>query len=61
MVVVTVTCTDRQGRRLATRRVEGWSFQETAAERLKIYEAFKAEYIDHAGVEPYIFTETNSV
>lgn len=59
-VRITITATDRMGRHLVERQVEGETFQRTFEERGRVYEEIIKEHSDHNGVKPFIFTSTTS-
>lgn len=55
---IEVIATDRNGHRLETAVVQGTSFKDTAEARKKVYDHLNRTHVDHAGIGPYIFTQT---
>lgn len=61
MIEVEITCTDRNGRRLATRTVRGVDYPATLADRVRISEELMRLHTDHRGVTPYVFRSIKSL
>jgi hypothetical protein len=55
---IDITATDRDGRILETRSVEGPSFHHTYEARGEVYDYFREAYRNYMGLPPYIFTNT---
>lgn len=58
-MVVTLTCTDRNGRRLDQIEVKGRTFHSTFKARGEVYQRWIEQHSDAVG-RPYIFSSTNN-
>ncbi|MDE2426303.1 MAG: hypothetical protein KGO96_10405 [Elusimicrobia bacterium] len=59
--IITMTCTDRNGHRLAQKILRyplGTLFRNTVEDRLRVNEEMMREHTDAGGLSPYVFTET---
>jgi hypothetical protein len=54
-IIVEITCTDRNGHRLATKTIHGVNFDATLAERKRVFEDMKTQHRESSGAEPYLF------
>ncbi len=58
MVIVKLTCTDRNGRHLAQQEIQGRTFNITAKKRAEVYAKWLDEFKSDNGITPYIFSST---